>query len=168
MTKSAVSRHSWGAVFAFTLAVFAPTPFAMANSDGPLSIVAAGDPDPATPDMTAGYQAVESGDYASAIVFFETLLIDHPANAEAYNQLGYINRRLQNFDQAFALYSRALELDPAHTGAHNYVGESYLEVGDLAKAEYHLSQLDLLCLFGCQDYSELAQAVALYKANYQR
>jgi Flp pilus assembly protein TadD len=133
-----------------------------------LNLASDATPESSSPDMTIGYQAIDAGEYDAAIAFFETILVDHPRTAEAFNQLGYINRRLQNFDQAFVLYSKALDLDPGHTGAHNYVGESYLEVGDLAMAEYHLGQLDLLCLFGCQDYSELEQAVALYKVNNPR
>lgn len=116
-------------------------------------------------DMTEGYQAIESGEYEAALVFFAGITQSDPTNAEAYNQMGYINRRLQNFPQAFAFYHKALELDPQHTGAHHYIGEAYLEVGDLARAEDHLAQLDLICLFGCDDYFELRQAVALYKAN---
>ena len=116
-------------------------------------------------DLTDGYQAIEAGEYEVAITYFTAVTKAEPDNAEAYNQLGYINRRLQNFPEAFAYYRKALELDPQHTGAHHYIGEAYLEVGDLANAEVHLKQLDLICLFGCNDYFELQQAVDLYKAN---
>jgi tetratricopeptide (TPR) repeat protein len=117
-------------------------------------------------DMAEGYQAIEAGEYETAIEFFIRIAQDDPTNAEALNQLGYINRRLQKFPQAFAFYRRALELDPRHTGAHHYIGEAYLEVGELERAEEHLRQLDLICLFGCDDFFELQQAVELYKANH--
>ena len=117
-------------------------------------------------DMAEGYQAIEAGEYETAIEFFIRIAQEDPTNAEALNQLGYINRRLQKFPQAFAFYRRALELDPQHTGAHHYIGEAYLEVGELERAEEHLRQLDLICLFGCDDYFELQQAVELYKANH--
>lgn len=115
--------------------------------------------------MADGYKAIEAGEYETATAIFTKIAEDEPTNAEAFNQLGYINRRLQNFPEAFAFYTKALELDPQHTGAHHYIGEAYLEVGDLAKAEAHLEQLDLICLFGCDDYFELQQAVELYRAN---
>jgi tetratricopeptide (TPR) repeat protein len=118
--------------------------------------------------LAPGYQAIDAGEYGAAVAFFEAVLIDHPTNAESYNQLGYVNRRLQNFDEPFGFYTKALELDSDHTGAHHYIGESYLEVGDLAMAEYHLTQLDLLCLFGRADYFELEQAIALYRVNNSR
>ena len=120
---------------------------------------------PAAPDLRAGYDAIDAGDYETAIAAFETALAQDPRSAEAHNQLGYIHRRLQEFDRAFAHYRTALALDPAHTGAHHYIGEAYLETGDLAAAERHLRALDLICLFGCDDYYALEQAVALYKAN---
>ena len=122
-------------------------------------------PAPAAPDLRAGYDAIDAGDYETAIAAFETALAQDPRSAEAHNQLGYIHRRLQEFDRAFAHYRTALALDPAHTGAHHYIGEAYLETGDLAAAERHLRALDLICLFGCDDYYALEQAVALYKAN---
>ena len=122
-------------------------------------------PTASTGAMAEGYAAIAAGEYETATAIFQKVAEDDPTNAEAYNQLGYINRRLQNFPEAFAFYTKALELDPQHTGAHHYIGEAYLEVGDLAKAEAHLAQLDLICLFGCDDYFELQQAVELYRAN---
>jgi len=116
-------------------------------------------------DTQPGYAAIEAGDYELAIAVFEAAIARRPADAEAHNQLGYIHRRLQDFERAFGHYRTALALDPSHTGAHNYIGEAYLETGDLARAEEHLQALDLICLFGCDDYDELAEAVALYKAN---
>ena len=140
-----------------------PAP-ASANIGGPGAPGVAGDDPPA--DMAGGYQAIGAGEYETATEIFARITENDPTNAEAYNQLGYINRRLQNFPQAFGFYSKALEIDPQHTGAHHYIGEAYLEVGELEQAEYHLKQLDLLCLFGCDDFFELQQAVALYKSNH--
>ncbi len=128
-------------------------------------------PDPAAEaeseplDIQAGYDAIDAGDYETAITVFEAVLDKDPRDAEAHNQLGYVHRRLQDFPRAFSHYRTALSIDPAHTGAHNYIGEAYLETGQLEMAEGHLRELDMICLFGCDDYYELAQAVALYKAN---
>ena len=116
-------------------------------------------------DLRAGYDAVDAGDYEAAIAVFEAALARDPRHAEAHNQLGYVHRRLQDFDRAFAHYRAALAIDPSHTGAHHYIGEALLETGDLARAEEHLRALDMICLFGCDDYYALEQAVALYRAN---
>lgn len=159
-------------LFAGSLALYAlawatvGAPDASANRDAILKQLGQGGGEADGPaDMAAGYEAIDAGDYEAAIKVFQGVVAAEPDNAEAFNQLGYIHRRLQDFDQAFAYYKRALEIDPEHTGAHHYIGEAYLEVGNLEMAEWHLARLDLICLFGCDDYDQLAQAVALYKAN---
>ena len=65
-------------------------------------------------------------------------------------------------DDAFAYYGRALDLDPRHLGAHEYIGEAYLIVGDLAKAEQHLATLTEICA-SCEETEELAEAIAQFK-----
>ncbi len=122
---------------------------------------------PAAPevDLTDAQAAIDSGEYEEAIAKLEAVIAAAPDSAEAYNRLGYVHRRLQNFADAFANYGRALEIDPAHTGAHHYIGEAYLEVDDLAKAEYHLAQLNDICEWGCDDFWELKAAVELHRAN---
>ena len=167
MANKIAIRITVAAAMAGAALVAVAAPAAFANRNAILQSLGAGGVESAAPsaDMAAGYQAIDAGDYEAALAAFGTAVEADPGNAEAYNELGYVHRRLQDFDQAFAYYRRALEIDPELTGAHQYIGEAYLEVGNLEMAEYHLSQLDLICLFGCDDYYELEQAVALYKAN---
>jgi DNA-binding SARP family transcriptional activator len=63
----------------------------------------------------------------------------------------------------FKHYNQALALDPKHKGAHEYLGEAYLMVGNVAKAKEHLAQLDKLCLFSCSEYTELRKAIARHE-----
>ena len=65
----------------------------------------------------------------------------------------------------FKHYNEALRLDPRHRGAHEYLGEAYLMVGNLPKAKEHLSALDKLCFFPCSEFAELKKAVAEYEAK---
>lgn len=116
-------------------------------------------------DLEAAQAAIDAGDYETAIARLHAILAEAPQSAEANNRLGYVHRRLQNFAEAFTYYRRALEIAPRHTGAHHYIGEAYLEVGDLEKAEYHLAQLSDICEYGCDDYWQLHEAVALHRAN---
>jgi len=51
----------------------------------------------------------------------------------------------------FKHYNEALRIDPEHRGAHEYLGEAYLMVGNLAKAKEHLAVLDKLCFFPCDE-----------------
>jgi DNA-binding SARP family transcriptional activator len=68
-------------------------------------------------------------------------------------------------DQVFKHYNEALRLDPKHRGAHEYLGEAYLQVGNVAKAKEHLSALDKMCFFGCSEYDALKKAIADYDAK---
>ena len=67
----------------------------------------------------------------------------------------------------FKHYNEALRLDPKHKGAHEYIGEAYLMVGNVAKAKEHLSQLDKLCFFGCSEFTDLKKSIADYEKKRQ-
>lgn len=110
-----------------------------------------------------GSKAIQAKDWAGAIEAFTKVVESDSDNADAWNYLGFANRKLGNYEVAFQHYARALEIDPKHKGAHEYLGEAYLLVGNLAKAEEHLAKLDDICLFGCNEYSALKKAVAEYK-----
>jgi lipoprotein NlpI len=71
-------------------------------------------------------------------------------------------------DLVFKHYSEALRINPKHRGAHEYIGEAYLMVGNLGKAKEHLGQLDKLCFFPCGEYTDLKKAVAAYEAKQPR
>ncbi|MFT3850318.1 MAG: tetratricopeptide repeat protein [Propionivibrio sp.] len=120
---------------------------------------------PADPDYEAAVAAIKKEDFPLAIQKLEIYTARMPNDADAWNWLGYANRKSGNVDLAFDDYDKALRIDPDHRGAHEYVGEAYLMVGNLAKAEEHLRVLDKLCLFPCEEFSDLKQAVADYKAR---
>ena len=88
-----------------------------------------------------------------------------PDNADIQNYLGYAHRNLREFDLAFKYYKRAIELNPRHRGAHEYIGEAYLMVGDPASAEKHLAALREICLLPCEELGDLEKAVAAYRAK---
>ena len=85
------------------------------------------------------------------------------------NLYAYSIRKGANPDMSlvFKHYNEALRLDPKHRGAHEYIGEAYLMVGNLAKAKEHLGQLDKLCFFPCSEFGELKKAIATYEAKRQ-
>jgi tetratricopeptide (TPR) repeat protein len=68
---------------------------------------------------------------------------------------GFANRKLGNFDAAIGFYSAALKLNPEHRGANEYLGEYYVETGQMTKAKAQLAKLDLICKFGCEEAEEL-------------
>ena len=91
---------------------------------------------------------------------------DEPGNADLHNLLGYSYRKqtTPNLARAFEHYQQALRLDPAHCGAHEYIGEAYLMDGKLADARRHLTELERLCgNRTCEEYADLAAAIARYR-----
>ena len=113
-------------------------------------------------NIERGKQAIEAGDWERAAAFLERAADSNAQNADVFNLLAYSYRHLDRIDEAFENYGRALDLDPKHLGAHEYIGEAYLIVGDLAKAEGHLATLQEICA-SCEETEELAEAIAKFK-----
>jgi tetratricopeptide (TPR) repeat protein len=81
-------------------------------------------------------------------------------NADVLNYMGFASRKLGRFDAALAYYREALRLDPAHLGATEYLGELYVQMGELERAHDQLARLDSLCAYGCAQREELARWIA--------
>ena len=119
-------------------------------------------------DYAAGLAAIKAGDAAQALRHFQSALRRFPDAADLHNELGFAHRKLRQMDRAFEHYKRALSIEPRHRGAHEYIGEAYLMVDNLAGAERHLAELRAICLLGCDEVRELEQAVAAYKTARAR
>ena len=116
-------------------------------------------------DYAAGKQALEKKNWQEAARRFQRATVHDPDNPDLQNYLGYSYRNLKQFDLAFKYYKRAIELDPRHRGAHEYIGEAYLMVNDLPNAEKHLAALRGICLLPCEELEDLEREVAAYKAK---
>ena len=141
----------------------------------PFSVMAAGGGSDSSSSSSSSWTAestygkaktmVDNGQFDAAIpVLFEAVREDGE-NADAYNLLGFTHRKTGKLDAALKYYNKALALEPWHRGAHEYIGEAYLELGDLASAKKHLTFLDEDCTFGCPEYRMLKEAVAKYEAR---
>jgi Flp pilus assembly protein TadD len=115
------------------------------------------------PDWAAAKAAIAQKDYERAEPLLLRAVDREPSNADAWNYLGYINSRADKPEAALRYYGKALALAPKHRGANEYLGELYLKMGDLAKAEERLAVLDDACFFGCAEYDLLKKAVNEYK-----
>jgi tetratricopeptide (TPR) repeat protein len=120
----------------------------------------------ADPVFRAGVAAVKAKNWPKVLTQMNTVIQGDPKNADAWNYLGYAYRQIGDMDNSFKHYETALQLNPKHRGAHEYMGEAYLQVGNLAKAEEHLKALDKLCLFPCEEYSDLKEHIATYKREH--
>ena len=120
------------------------------------------------PDFAAGRAAIDAKQWETAIRTLSSAGLRDTRNADIQNYLGYAYRHTGQMDLAFKHYERALQLNPRHRGAHEYLGEAYLMVNDLAKAEAHLSALKTICLIPCEQYSDLEKAIAEYRRKAAR
>jgi len=128
------------------------------------------DPATARPDpvLAVGKEAIAAQDWATAIRAFSSAALRDTRNADIQNYLGFAYRKTGQMEAAFQHYERALALNPRHRGAHEYVGEAYLLVGNLAKAEEHLAALERICLLPCEEQEDLKEEVEKYKAEMKR
>jgi Flp pilus assembly protein TadD len=115
------------------------------------------------PDYVAGKAAIEAKDWSAAIQALASAALRDTRNADIQNYLGYAYRHTGQLDLAFKHYQRALQLNPRHRGAHEYIGEAYLMMNDLARAEEHLAALRKICLIPCEEYGDLEKAIAAYR-----
>lgn len=135
-----------------------------------LPLPALADPSETDPDLAArdedyaaGRKALLAKDWAAALPRLAKAEVRNPDSAHLHNDLGFVYRNLKQFDAAFRHYKRAIEIDPRHKGAHEYIGEAYLMVGDLPNAEKHLKALREICLLGCEELKDLEEAIKKYR-----
>jgi tetratricopeptide (TPR) repeat protein len=119
------------------------------------------------PDFRAGLDAAKRKDWPQVAVRMDAYIKRKPDDADAWTQLGHAHRLTGKVDTALDAYDKALKIDPKHRGAHEYLGEAYLQMGDLPRAEQQLKVLDRLCFFGCEEYSELKAKILEYRKTRQ-
>jgi len=105
--------------------------------------------------------------FENAIELLKAHEAETPDDADVQNLLGYSHRKIGEFDTAYQHYQKALELNPKHLGANEYLGELYLQTDRLAEAEAQLATLDKLCGFLCKEKRQLKKAIKKYKAANQ-
>jgi Flp pilus assembly protein TadD len=120
---------------------------------------------PSNSNYENGVKAVENSDFKLAVKLLTRAVADKPKDADAWNYLGFSNRKLKNYNSALTAYQQALSIDPKHRGANEYLGELYLQTDELAKARERLKKLDEICYFGCDEYNDLKAAIAAYENN---
>ena len=137
--------------------------------------LAAGDPGgsavpqaPKDPVLEKVAGATRNQDWPAAQALLREALAREPQNPDYHNLYAYTVRKGPNPDMSivFKHYNQALSLDPKHRQAHEYLGEAYLMVGNVAKAKEHLAQLDKLCFFPCSEFSDLKRAIGDYEAKH--
>jgi Flp pilus assembly protein TadD len=107
---------------------------------------------------------IRAKDYAAALAELRELAKDN-ADADVYNLLGFTLRKTGDYTNALTYYTKALELDPDHKAAREYLGELYVETDQIEKAKEQLAILTRLCPTGCEELEDLQQAIAGKNGN---
>ncbi|MER9237142.1 tetratricopeptide repeat protein [Mesorhizobium sp. M0622] len=110
------------------------------------------------PDLTAVKAKIDAKDYKGALADLRDLAQD-TQQADVYNLLGFTLRKTGDYTTALTYYTKALELKPDHKAAREYLGELYVETGDMAKASEQLASLTQLCPAGCEERADLQKAI---------
>jgi Flp pilus assembly protein TadD len=110
------------------------------------------------PDLTSVRAKIKAQDYAAALAELRDLAED-TQQADVYNLLGFTLRKTGDFKTSLTYYTKALELQPDHKAAREYLGELYVETGNMEKAKEQLAALSKLCPSGCEEREDLQKAI---------
>ena len=111
------------------------------------------------PDLASIRAKVEAADFRGAIAELTPMLRSKP-NADVHNLMGFSLRKTGTYAEAHTHYRKALELDPKHKGALEYLGELYVETNQLDKATEIVARLQKLCPRGCEELTDLEKVMA--------
>ena len=110
------------------------------------------------PDLTSVRAKIKAKDYAAALAELRDIVEDIK-QADVYNLLGFTLRKTGDFKTSLTYYTKALELEPDHKAAREYLGELYVETGNMEKAKEQLAVLNRLCPGGCEEREDLQKAI---------
>src|SRR5215831_8979558 len=106
------------------------------------------------PDLTSVRAKLKAKDYKGALAELTPMLATSQ-HADVYNLMGFSLRKTGDHKQAYTFYRKALDFDPEHKGALEYLGELYVETGQMEKANANVVLLKKLCPSGCEELADL-------------
>ncbi len=100
----------------------------------------------------AGYAAVGRADeaqdpdradtaYREALEKLSEAVKLDPAMHEAYTYIGYVQRKLRDYDAALHAYAQALRINPDYPHAIEYQGEAFVRLGRMDEAKFNYLRL---------------------------
>ncbi len=110
------------------------------------------------PDLASVRAKIKAKDFKGALAELTPMLATYQ-HADVYNLMGFSLRKTGDYKQAYTFYRKALDFDPNHKGALEYLGELYVETGQLDKAKENVARLKELCPSGCEELADLEKAV---------
>ena len=116
------------------------------------------------PDLTSVRAKIKAKDYAGALAQLRELS-DDVQHADVYNLMGFTLRKTGDFKTSLTYYNKAIEMQPDHKAAREYLGELYVETGNMEKAKEQLAVLAKLCPGGCEEREDLQKAINAKSAS---
>jgi tetratricopeptide (TPR) repeat protein len=116
------------------------------------------------PDLASVRAKIKAQDYKAAIEELTPMLTSNQ-HADVYNLMGFSLRKTGDYKQAYTFYRKALDFDPEHKGALEYLGELYVETGQIDKAKENEARLKTLCPSGCEELADLQKAIGSASAK---
>jgi cytochrome c-type biogenesis protein CcmH/NrfG len=116
------------------------------------------------PDLTSVRAKLKAKDYAAALAELRDLAED-VQQADVYNLLGFALRKTGDVKTSLTYYTKALEMQPDHKAAREYLGELYVETGNIEKAKEQLAALARLCPGGCEEREDLQKVINAKSAS---
>ena len=112
------------------------------------------------PTLADARAQIKGRHWDKAIALLKQIVAASPNNADALNLLGFSLRKSGNMKSALGFYLKALKIEPNHKGANEYLGELYVETGQLAKAQERLKALATICgNTSCEEYQDLKKVI---------
>ena len=116
------------------------------------------------PDLASVRAKIKAQDYKAAIEELTPMLTSNQ-HADVYNLMRFSLRKTGDYKQAYTFYRKALDFDPEHKGALEYLGELYVETGQIDKAKENEARLRALCPSGCEELADLQKAIGSASAK---
>lgn len=110
---------------------------------------------------SVAYWQAKGGQYDTAL----TTLRSAPDQADPRIQtlIGFTLRKLGHVDEAMGYYQRVLAAHPERTTTRQYLGEAFLQIGDVGRAREQLAEIGNRCGTACEDYQLLAVEIAKFE-----
>jgi tetratricopeptide (TPR) repeat protein len=104
------------------------------------------------------YALARSDRFEEALAILD--MLENPNTAKALNYRGYATRKLGRTDEGIGYYLKSVSLDPNYAQVREYLGEAYVIQGKIDLAKQQLATIKTICGSDCEEYEDLAVAIA--------
>jgi len=108
-----------------------------------------------------GYWMAKTGEYEDALKVLGSASDQN--DPRVLTMIGFATRHLGRVQEALGYYAKALAANPNMTSTRQYLGEALLQAGEPAKAREQLKEIAKRCGTTCDDYQQLASAIAAFE-----